>query len=79
MKLRPYYIGDLKAINAAIDLLRKARYLLRASDSPKAASAVQRALKSAEGAARHGQRRKDACKGVMRLRAPSPLFHTEEA
>jgi hypothetical protein len=40
-------------IAKAIDLLKLARNLLRRSNAPRAANAVARALKSAEGAQRH--------------------------
>lgn len=45
------------ALAAAIDSLKAARALLRAADAPRSRRAVARAIKSAEGAARHMQRR----------------------
>jgi len=40
-------------VREAIDQLRSARHLLAQSGAPRAAAAVRKALRSAEGAARH--------------------------
>ena len=45
--------ADLDGVRAAIDHLRSARHLLATSGAPRAAAAVRKALRSAEGAARH--------------------------
>jgi hypothetical protein len=56
MKLKPATRRDKRDIENAINLLRMARADLRGT-APKAAKAVSRALKSAEGALRHVERR----------------------
>ena len=55
--LRPATPQQQLALAAAIDSLKAARALLRAADAPRSGRAVARAIKSAEGAARHRQRR----------------------
>ncbi|PKP98565.1 MAG: hypothetical protein CVT76_02160 [Alphaproteobacteria bacterium HGW-Alphaproteobacteria-15] len=52
-KLRPAHKGQLQAARDAVNALRDAR----TSNSPKALVANNRAIKSAEGAARHATRR----------------------
>jgi len=44
---------DRDAIHAAITHLRRARSLLAQARAPRAAAAARKALRSAEGAARH--------------------------
>ncbi len=51
--IKPGGLADRDAVAGAIAHLRAARNLLRQSGSPRAAAAVRRALRSAEGAARH--------------------------
>lgn len=55
--LRPANGATLDMIDDAIALLREAREWLGAADCPRAQKAVVRALKSAEGARRHAERR----------------------
>jgi hypothetical protein len=70
-KMRPYKPEDSAAVVGALHHLRAARDLLRAADCPKAASYVQRAIKSAEGAKNHMWRREvhQRDREIERLRA----------
>jgi hypothetical protein len=52
-KLRPAHKGQLQAARDAVNALRDAR----TSNSPKALAAINRAIKSAEGNARHAAHR----------------------
>lgn len=58
MKLTPFHPDDDVNIGVAIDLLRQARHLLTRSGARRAADRVRAALRSAQGAARHVQRRR---------------------
>jgi alkylated DNA nucleotide flippase Atl1 len=51
--IAPATADDAATIAAATDKLREARDLLRLAGAPRAAKAVARALKSADGAGRH--------------------------
>lgn len=51
--IKPAAPADRVAVRTAIDHLRCARHLLASSGAPRAAAAVRKALRSAEGAARH--------------------------
>lgn len=51
--IRPADEADLRNVAAAIAALRDARDCLARAGAPRAWAAVSRALKSAEGAARH--------------------------
>jgi len=51
--IRAATAADRETVVAAIDHLRAARNLLSQSGAPRATAAVRRALRSAEGAARH--------------------------
>lgn len=51
--VKPASPADRDAVREAIDHLRSARHLLARSRAPRAAAAVRKALRSAEGAARH--------------------------
>ncbi|MAC57625.1 MAG: hypothetical protein CMH85_04985 [Novosphingobium sp.] len=51
--IRAARLADRDAVREAIDQLRSARHLLAQSGAPRAAAAVRKALRSAEGAARH--------------------------
>lgn len=53
--------ADRDAVRSAIDHLRRARHLLATSGAPRAAAAVRKALRSAEGAARHVDHRIRRC------------------
>lgn len=55
--IRPAAESDRRQVRAAIDHLRLARNLLAASHAPRAAAAARKALRSAEGAARHVEHR----------------------
>jgi hypothetical protein len=55
--IRPAADIDRDHVRAAIDHLRHARNLLAKSGAPRAAAAVRKALRSAEGAARHVEHR----------------------
>lgn len=57
MKLKPITIDQLAEISDAISLLRVAREKLKMADAPRSVEKVRAALKSAEGAFRHGERR----------------------
>lgn len=57
MKLRPATEDDVDTIDMAIGNLRVARDDLREAGAVRAALAVSRAIKSAEGALRHAERR----------------------
>lgn len=61
-KLRPTTLKDLHDIDQAIRELKLTRDLLRSIGAKKAVEAVSRAIKSTEGAARHGRRSYDASK-----------------
>jgi len=54
--LRPFRVGATQAIGSAITELRNTRKMLRGVGAKRAAAAVARALKSAEGAQRHAER-----------------------
>jgi hypothetical protein len=54
--LRPFRAGAAEEIGRAIRTLRDARQKLRGAGANRAAAAVARALKSAEGALRHADR-----------------------
>lgn len=56
-KLRPAHKGQLQAARDAVNALRDARTFARKANSPKALVAINRAIKSAEGAARHAAHR----------------------
>lgn len=56
-KLRPAHPTDLLLVQSAIDAMCAARRALRHANCHKAALAVSKALKSAEGAQRHVARR----------------------
>lgn len=56
-RLKPATAHDAATIAEACRLLRDARDLLRNAAAPKACGKARRALKSAEGAARHVQHR----------------------
>lgn len=56
-KLKPISVRQHAALLDAIDDLRAARGRLRFAGATRAAAYVGRALKSAEGAARHAERR----------------------
>ena len=58
MKMRSYKAGDFSRVREAIVILRQARSLLHEAGAVKAAQKVRHALKSAEGAERHVQRRR---------------------
>lgn len=58
--LRPYQDGDRQRILAALNRLRDARSDLIEAGATSAAAYVRRALKSAEGALRHAERRERA-------------------
>ena len=57
--LKPATAVDVRDVDRAIDYLRLARDLLKQAGADKAADKVRVALKSAEGASRHIQRRYD--------------------
>ena len=56
-RIAPATAADVAAIDHALERLREARNLLREARAGVAARAAQRALKSAEGAARHVRHR----------------------
>lgn len=55
--VQPITAQQLTQIEAAVSRLREARGLLRDAGANRAADYVARALKSAEGAQRHAERR----------------------
>lgn len=55
---RPYRPGTRYALADALELLRHAREAAKKADSPRAAAAIRRALKSTEGALRHASTRR---------------------
>ncbi len=57
MKMKPITTDQRLAIDYAILHLAKARGALRSAGATKTAAYVSRAMKSAEGAARHADRR----------------------
>ncbi|SRR6266704_452306 len=70
--LKPITVGQRLSIEEAILHLGKARSALRHAQATRAAEYVSRALKSAEGAARHANRRAGSKKaasppGILRL------------
>lgn len=56
-KLRPAQKAHLQAAKDAVNALRDARTFARKANSPKALVAINKAIKSAEGAARHAANR----------------------
>lgn len=56
-QIKPATLVDLHNIDTAIAELKSTRKLLIDAGASKAAEAVARAIKSAEGAGRHAQRR----------------------
>lgn len=58
--LRPATAAHLFSARQALRCLRCARDYLKAADSPEALEATRRAIKSAEGAVRHAERRQRA-------------------
>lgn len=70
-ELRPMTETQSEALNAARRILKVALGLLKNADCPASADAVRRAIKSADGARRHADRRRRAAKdaelaGAMR-------------
>lgn len=55
--ITPATEADVSAITSSLQFLRKARTALRGAGARTAARAVDRALKSAEGAQRHARHR----------------------
>lgn len=55
---RPHTADTDNALADALVLLRHAREAAKKADSPRAAAAIRRALKSTEGAQRHANRRR---------------------
>ena len=77
--IRPATDHDVATIAAATDKLREARDLLRHAGAPRAAKAVARAIKSAEGAHRHaGHRARRTALGDEAMRY-SPTAHLAPA
>ena len=58
--LKPATSDDVENVGIAVAMLLQARDLLRRAGCPAAAAKVRRALKSAEGAARHVKHRRAA-------------------
>ena len=69
-------LTPVQEIEAAITLLRVARNFLRSSGARKAANAVAKALKSAEGARRHAEN-KELSKAVCDLVRAEATRNTE--
>jgi len=59
-KLRPAMPDDLARIKEALARLREARRLMREAGAPLSTAKIGHAIKSAEGAMRHAERRRDA-------------------
>ncbi len=57
MKLRPAQPDDRNRLDAAIQYLKEARDLSSDAGCPKVATKIKSALKSADGARRHMERR----------------------
>jgi hypothetical protein len=59
-KLKPITVKEYTVLLDALDDLKAARGRLRFAGAKKAAAYVARALKSAQGAARHAERRAES-------------------
>ncbi|WP_159872812.1 hypothetical protein [Novosphingobium sp. 9U] len=56
-RIKPATVSDGHTITMSIEHLRQARILLRKAGAVKAVAAVNKAMRSADGAARHVQHR----------------------